>query len=232
MSHNFLERNALLLRAAAEELTGEDRRLLDTHGLRGSALCGHPSGAMPLPKWVVKWAALVLRFILEERARLPGLLTGRRKADDDDDGAAWPNRKMRAFWGDFWRLPAAPRRLRCSSGGSCGPVVCSLWALGCNGSVGWSACDAPLSDRQTRTTEQAWQRRRLSECAHRRDPMSCMVRRAARAFGYMFPAGTEEVPGGLARFQDTTQRSAWPIVPALFGGSLARRWILWKLAMT
>ena len=43
---------------------------------RSSVLCARPDGRVPLPAWVVRWAALVLAFINREHAQLPGLLTG------------------------------------------------------------------------------------------------------------------------------------------------------------
>ncbi|KAK3277147.1 hypothetical protein CYMTET_14822, partial [Cymbomonas tetramitiformis] len=70
--HTFTDRNALLLRAGGEKINDDDRALLERHGLRAGALSG--LNGKPLVDWMVKWAALILRFIEGEQAELPGLL--------------------------------------------------------------------------------------------------------------------------------------------------------------
>lgn len=55
--HNFLDRNALLVRACSEAVQADDQELLRQHGIGYSLLGEAPA------QWVVKWAALVLRYI-------------------------------------------------------------------------------------------------------------------------------------------------------------------------
>ena len=87
--HNFLHRNAILLRTATEPLTEEDRERLDVstdpllssvprrlpfvkcHGLRAACL---GRGNDRVPPWLEKWAALILEFIEEEYCLLPDAL--------------------------------------------------------------------------------------------------------------------------------------------------------------
>ena len=70
--HTFLHRQALLLLASSAALTQEEGERLDLHGLRGSALGKEGVDCNPpLPSWLLKWTALTLSYITEERKALP-----------------------------------------------------------------------------------------------------------------------------------------------------------------
>ena len=65
--HTFLDRNALLVRAGMLPLTDADKQRLEVWGMRSSALGG-------APPWLVKWCALVLEYIEDEKNELPAEL--------------------------------------------------------------------------------------------------------------------------------------------------------------
>ena len=73
--HNFLDRNALLIRACAEPVVPEDRSRLAAAGIKSSALT-MPGSNPPAecPEWLVKWAALTLEYIELEKELLPAAL--------------------------------------------------------------------------------------------------------------------------------------------------------------
>ena len=70
--HGVLHRQAAILHAASP-LTDDDRALLDEFGVRDSCL-GRPGTPDRVPDWLMKWAALVLRFVKVERDLLPAAL--------------------------------------------------------------------------------------------------------------------------------------------------------------
>ncbi len=55
--HDVLDRNAFLVRACMQPLTESEQEALRHHGISRSLL-----GEAP-PKWLVKWAALILQFV-------------------------------------------------------------------------------------------------------------------------------------------------------------------------
>ena len=65
--HTFLNRTSLLLKACCSELTNSDRVNLDEASIRSSILEG-------LPDWCIKYAALIIDFMNQERERLPIVL--------------------------------------------------------------------------------------------------------------------------------------------------------------
>ena len=73
--HNFLDRNAALVRACSEPVSPEDRVRLATHGVKSAALT-MPGSNPPeeCPDWLVKWAALVLEYVELEKELLPEAL--------------------------------------------------------------------------------------------------------------------------------------------------------------
>ena len=73
--HNFLDRNAALVRACSEPVSPEDRARLATHGVKSAALT-MPGSNPPeeCPDWLVKWAALVLEYVELEKELLPEAL--------------------------------------------------------------------------------------------------------------------------------------------------------------
>jgi len=71
--HNLLHRNAVLLRAAREPLTQDDRIRLDIHGLREA--CLGTEGVDRVPSWLEKWASLILEYIDMEHRLLPDALS-------------------------------------------------------------------------------------------------------------------------------------------------------------
>ena len=73
--HNFLDRNALLIRACAETVTTADRAALVSAGIKSAAL-NMPGMSPPTecPTWLVKWAALTLQYIDLEKELLPAAL--------------------------------------------------------------------------------------------------------------------------------------------------------------
>ena len=78
--HNFLDRNALLLRACSEPLTTSDRTRLTAAGIKSCALTmpgerdPKTGGRVEAPAWLIKWAALTLEYVEMEKALLPGEL--------------------------------------------------------------------------------------------------------------------------------------------------------------
>jgi hypothetical protein len=76
--HNFLDRNALLLRACSEPLTTSDRTRLTAAGIKSCALTmpgerdPKTGGRVEVPAWLIKWAALTLEYVEMEKALLPG----------------------------------------------------------------------------------------------------------------------------------------------------------------
>jgi hypothetical protein len=67
----------MLLLASSAPLTEEEGARLDQHGLRGSALGKEGvSCNPPLPSWLLKWTALTLNYITEERKALPKVHMG------------------------------------------------------------------------------------------------------------------------------------------------------------
>uniref|UniRef100_A0A7S1SLP8 SET domain-containing protein n=1 Tax=Tetraselmis chuii TaxID=63592 RepID=A0A7S1SLP8_9CHLO len=72
--HTFLDRTAMLLAACTDPLNDRDSALLREHGI-GAALLGDGEGEGD--EWMAKWAALLLRYIEEEHAALPGALMAR-----------------------------------------------------------------------------------------------------------------------------------------------------------
>ena len=80
--HNFLDRNALLIRACSEPLTAADRARLATAGIKSAALTmpgeRTPSGErVECPEWLIKWASLTLEYIEMEKELLPAALTAK-----------------------------------------------------------------------------------------------------------------------------------------------------------
>ena len=80
--HNFLDRNALLIRACSEPLTSDDRARLATAGIKSAALTmpgeRTPSGErVECPEWLIKWASLTLEYIEMEKELLPAALTAK-----------------------------------------------------------------------------------------------------------------------------------------------------------
>ena len=80
--HNFLDRNALLIRACHEPLTAVDRTRLATAGIKSAALTmpgeRTPSGErVECPEWLIKWASLTLEYIEMEKELLPAALTAK-----------------------------------------------------------------------------------------------------------------------------------------------------------
>jgi hypothetical protein len=71
--HGVLARQAVIVRAGDAEVTDEDRGILAEFGV-GDAALGRPGTPDRVPAWLEKWAALVLRFVKEERERLPAAL--------------------------------------------------------------------------------------------------------------------------------------------------------------
>ena len=73
--HNFLDRNAALVRACSEPVSPEDRARLATHGVKSAALT-MPGSNPPeeCPAWLVKWAALALEYVELEKELLPAAL--------------------------------------------------------------------------------------------------------------------------------------------------------------
>ena len=69
--HNFLDRNAALVRACSNPVSPEDRVRLATHGVKSAALT-MPGSNPPeeCPDWLVKWAALVLEYVELEKELL------------------------------------------------------------------------------------------------------------------------------------------------------------------
>ncbi|KAK9818057.1 hypothetical protein WJX72_006388 [[Myrmecia] bisecta] len=90
--HNFLDRNALVVRASCEEPTEADWERLKAHGIGRSILGANPDaqiseGWPPLP-WMVKWASFILEFVELERAELPGALVEKAELGYTLEGAA------------------------------------------------------------------------------------------------------------------------------------------------
>mmetsp|Transcript_11397 Transcript_11397/g.31701 ORF Transcript_11397/g.31701 Transcript_11397/m.31701 type:complete len:1269 (-) Transcript_11397:54-3860(-) len=81
--HNFLHKNAILLKSCTEDLTDSDYRRLESFNFKSSLLCApgqlskHPLSAdteSQLPKWLLKWVSYTLQFIEEEEKLLPASL--------------------------------------------------------------------------------------------------------------------------------------------------------------
>ena len=68
--HTFVDRNYILFDAISstmdseDELTKQDHAVLDKCGLRNSVL-------KDLPKWLIKWAALICEYIEFEHLKYP-----------------------------------------------------------------------------------------------------------------------------------------------------------------
>ena len=73
--HNFLDRNALLIRACSEPLTAADRARLATAGIKSARGADDAGGRTPsgerveCPEWLIKWASLTLEYIEMEKER-------------------------------------------------------------------------------------------------------------------------------------------------------------------
>mmetsp|Transcript_26094 Transcript_26094/g.85738 ORF Transcript_26094/g.85738 Transcript_26094/m.85738 type:complete len:1200 (+) Transcript_26094:70-3669(+) len=80
--HDFLDRNALVLRAVMEDITEEDRKRIERAkgGLFGRSVLTHVDGTTESPKWLIKWAALVMEFVDQETQLLPQALLARGAA--------------------------------------------------------------------------------------------------------------------------------------------------------
>ncbi|KAG2481828.1 hypothetical protein HYH03_019206, partial [Edaphochlamys debaryana] len=72
--HNFLHRQALLVRASTEPLGEADAARLAKHSLGPTSLGDGSPGNDRAPEWLVKWAALVLEYVELERTLLPRVL--------------------------------------------------------------------------------------------------------------------------------------------------------------
>jgi len=69
--HNFLHRNAILLRAGLEPVAEEDLARLKEFGYKSSILGPSGSNAYKLPDWMLKWISLTLKYIEVEETLLP-----------------------------------------------------------------------------------------------------------------------------------------------------------------
>eukprot|EP00803_Ostreobium_quekettii_P008883 evm.model.scf_335EXC.9 EVM.evm.TU.scf_335EXC.9 scf_335EXC:53090-63556(+) len=81
--HNWLDRNAILIRSCVEKPTVEDHELLRKHGLKDHALRFDPKSNKMIPDWLIKWAALVLEFIEHEAQELPAALVRMSEANPE-----------------------------------------------------------------------------------------------------------------------------------------------------
>lgn len=72
--HNFLHRNAILLKSCVEPVSAEDRNRLARFGFK-SSLLGFRGG--DLPDWVLKWLSYTLQYIEEEEKILPDSLVAK-----------------------------------------------------------------------------------------------------------------------------------------------------------
>lgn len=72
--HRFLERNAIILRAATETLTDMDLERLRKYGIKHHALRANCHGDELVPSWLIKWSALILEFMVHEKNILPEAL--------------------------------------------------------------------------------------------------------------------------------------------------------------
>ena len=81
--HNWLDRNAILIRACTEKPTKADYDLIERHGIKDHALRFDPERNERIPEWLIKWAALVLEFIEHEAKELPAALVRKTEANPE-----------------------------------------------------------------------------------------------------------------------------------------------------
>eukprot|EP00873_Tetraselmis_striata_P037804 jgi/Tetstr1/458068/TSEL_044575.t1 len=75
--HAFLDRTALLLTACTDPLTMSDTAILEGNGIGNGLLQATSDAEYPHRPWMAKWSALLLKYIDEEHAALPGALAER-----------------------------------------------------------------------------------------------------------------------------------------------------------